>query len=42
LALVSDKKKILLKAAPYGFWCDAQITFLAWQTVGQRGLKQAS
>ena len=25
LALVSDNKKILLKAAPYGLWCDAQI-----------------
>ena len=39
LALVSDNKKILLKAAPYGLWCDAQITFSAWQTVGQRGLE---
>ena len=42
LALVSDNKKILLKAAPYGFWCAAQITFSAWQTIGQRGLKQAT
>jgi hypothetical protein len=42
LALVSDNKKILLKAAPYGLWCDAQITFSAWQTIGQRGLKQAT
>jgi hypothetical protein len=40
-ALVSDNKKILLKAAPYGFWCAAQITFSAWQTIGQRGLKRA-
>jgi hypothetical protein len=42
LALVSDNKKILLKAAPYGFWCAAQITFSAWQTIGQRGLKRAN
>jgi hypothetical protein len=42
LALVSDNKKILLKAAPYGLWCVAQITFSAWQTIGQRGLKQAT
>jgi len=42
LALVSDNKEILLKAAPYGLWCAAQITFSAWQTIGQRGLKQAT
>jgi hypothetical protein len=42
LALVSDNEKILLKAAPYGLWCAAQITFSAWQTIGQRGLKQAT
>jgi hypothetical protein len=41
LALVSDNKKILLKAAPYGSWCAAQITFSAWQTIGQRALKRA-
>jgi hypothetical protein len=42
LALVSDNKKILLKAAPYGLWCDAQITFSAWQIVGGRGSKRAT
>jgi len=31
-----------VKAAPYGFWCAAQITFSAWQTIGQRGLKRAN
>jgi hypothetical protein len=41
-ALVSDNEKILLQAAPYGFWCAAQITFSAWQTIGQRDLKRAT
>jgi hypothetical protein len=35
-ALVSDNEKILLRAAPYGFQCDAQSAFSEWQTVSER------
>ncbi|MET0723861.1 MAG: hypothetical protein ABWY64_23960 [Tardiphaga sp.] len=42
LALVSDNEKNPFAGAPYGFWCAAQITISAWQTIGRRGLKPAT